>query len=421
VRNSTEAANARVAVDGGRLVRRLEELARIGARADGSCCRIALTPEDRAGRDLVVASMRELGLAVRIDRIGNVTGLRAGREDGAPVMTGSHVDTVATGGRYDGAYGVLAGLEVVAALNDAAIVTRRPLAVTIFTNEEGVRFQPDMMGSLVYAGGLPLEEALAAADRDGVTLRDALHESGYAGSEPCGAVRPHAFVELHVEQGPVLHRAGGVLGAVVDLQGISWQEVTIRGVSNHAGTTPMSMRRDAGYAAAEVTAFVRELTRALGGTQVGTVGALRLAPNLINVIPREAVLAVDLRNTDELLLREAERRLAAFLTAGDASLARREGVTIETRRLARFEPVHFDETIVAAIEAVAAELGQPIRRMVSGAGHDAQMMARIAPSAMIFVPSVDGISHNPAEHTDPAHLETGANALLHTLLRLAET
>ncbi|WP_372782909.1 Zn-dependent hydrolase [Phenylobacterium sp.] len=402
-------------VDAGRMMRRIEALAAVDRRDDGSCCRLALTDSDRAGRDLLVSWMKDAGLDVRIDPIGNIIGLRAGRQYGAPVMTGSHIDTVATGGRFDGVLGVCAGLEVVETLNDAGILTERPLALVVFTNEEGVRFQPDMMGSLVFAGGLPLEEALAATSPEGVTLAAELHRGGYAGAAPCGEPRPHAYVELHIEQGPVLDRAEEVLGSVADLQGISWQELTIRGVSNHAGTTPMDLRRDAGFCAAAVAVFVRELAQRMGGAQVATVGQMQLSPNLVNVIAREARLSVDLRNTDDLRLQAAEAELTDFL----ALLALREGVTIESRPLARTEPVVFDLDVLTVIEAVAADLGQPIRRMTSGAGHDAQMIARIAPAAMIFVPSIGGVSHNPREDTRIEHLEIGANVLLHTMLRLA--
>ena len=398
-----------------RLKARLDRLAEIGAGENGACCRLALTDDDRAGRDLVLGWMRELGLEVRVDAIGNVIALRRGSEDLPPAMSGSHIDTVRTGGRYDGNYGVLGALEVLQTLDEAGIVTRRPLAAGIFTNEEGARFQPDMLGSLVYVGGLSLADALEARAIDGARLGDELERIGYAGDAEPGAIKPHAFVELHIEQGPVLDAEGIVIGAVEDLQGISWQELKITGQSNHAGTTPMRLRRDAGYAAAAVANFVRELARELGGAQVGTVGAIELHPNLINVIAARAKLTVDLRNTDEAVLQEAERRLARFLEG----LAESESVAIEARRLARFEPVTFDRGIVEAIEATAGELGFSHRRMTSGAGHDAQMLARLCPTAMIFVPSVKGISHNPAEHTDAKDLEAGANVLLHTLLKLA--
>jgi N-carbamoyl-L-amino-acid hydrolase len=402
-------------IDADRLLRRLGRLAEIGAIEGGGCCRLALTDEDRAGRDLVVGWMRELGLEIAIDPIGNVFGLRRGAEDLAPVMTGSHIDTVRTGGRYDGNLGVLGGLEAVETLSAAGIVTRRPLAVAFFTDEEGARFAPDMLGSLVYAGGLGLAEALAAVSIDGKRLGDELARIGYAGDAPLGVHRPHAYVELHIEQGPVLDAEGITIGAVEDLQGISWQEVAIAGQSNHAGTTPMRLRHDAGYCAAAIGTFLRDLARSMGGSQVCTMGKVDLHPNLINVIAARAKVTVDLRNTDESALQEAERRFAAFLE----ELAGAEGVTIGARRLARFEPVVFDDGVASLVERTAARLGHSCRRITSGAGHDAQMLARICPAGMIFVPSVKGISHNVAEHTAPADLAAGANVLLHTLLELA--
>lgn len=402
-------------IDPDRLLARLAALAEIGAIPGGGCCRLALSDEDRQGRDRVVGWMRDLGLEVTIDRIGNIFGVRPGTESGPAVICGSHIDTVRTGGRYDGNLGVLAGLEVIRTLNEAGITTRRPLAVAVFTNEEGARFAPDMLGSLAFVGGLDLETALATAAIDGAVLGEELTRIGYAGETPLGALKPHAYVELHIEQGPVLDAEGLTIGAVEDLQGISWQEITITGQSNHAGTTPMRLRHDAGFAATAIATFVRGLASEMGGAQVGTVGAITLHPNLINVIAARALLTVDLRNTDEAKLQEAERRLTAFL----AELGMREGVGIETRRLARFEPVQFDQGVVAAIEETAAALGYSQRRMTSGAGHDAQMLARICPTAMIFTPSVKGLSHNPAEYTAPADLAAGANVLLHTLLRLA--
>ena len=398
-----------------RLLESLERLAEIGRTPEGGCCRLALTDEDRAGRDLVAGWMRDMGLEVRVDAIGNVFGLRAGREDLAPVMAGSHIDTVRTGGRYDGNLGVLGALEVLRALDDAGVVTRRPLVAAFFTNEEGARFAPDMLGSLVYAGGLALDAALDTVSIDGKRLGDELARIGYAGDAAPGLYRPHAYVELHIEQGPVLDAEGIRIGAVEDLQGISWQEVSIVGQSNHAGTTPMRLRHDAGYCAAAVGAYLRRLADEMGGAQVCTMGAVNLHPNLINVIAARATLTVDLRNTDEARLREAEARLAAFLE----TLAREEGVEIGTRRLARFEPVKFDEAVVRVIERHAGVLGLSCRRMTSGAGHDAQMLARMCPTAMIFVPSIRGVSHNPAEDTAPQDLAAGADVLLRTLLELA--
>ena len=399
-----------------RLLGALDELAKVGAIDGGGCARLALTDEDKAGRDLVVGWMKALDLEVRVDAIGNVIGLRAGRENLPPVMTGSHIDTVRTGGRYDGNYGVLAGLEVVKALNETKITTRRPIAVAFFTNEEGARFQPDMMGSLVYAGGLGLNEAYAAADKDGHSVGDELRRIGYLGPAKPGALRPHAFVELHIEQGPILDEEKVRIAVVESVQGISWTEYTVTGVSNHAGTTPMRLRRDAGYIAASVNVFARKLAWEMGGHQVATVGAVSLRPNLINVVPNRAVFTVDLRNTDEEKLKQAEARLAAHI----ADTARQERVEVEAKVLARFEPVIFDSGLVDRVERHAQALGFSTRRMPSGAGHDAQMMQRICPTAMIFVPSVAGLSHNVKEHTEPDDLVAGAQVLANLMLELAE-
>jgi N-carbamoyl-L-amino-acid hydrolase len=402
-------------IDTGRLLGRLESLATIGAIDGGGVCRLALTDEDRAGRDQVVTWMRELGLSVSIDAIGNVVAIRKGLEDGPPVMTGSHIDTVATGGRYDGNLGVLAGLEVVETLNDAGLTTRHPLAVAFFTNEEGARFAPDMMGSMVHQGQLPLDEMLKVQGIEGTTVGDDLERIGYAGPAPAGEVRARGFVELHVEQGPVLEREGITVGAVEGVQGISWTEVVFTGVSNHAGTTPMALRHDAGFAAASVSAFVRALASEMGGDQVATVGRMELLPNLVNVIARRALITVDLRNTDEALLREAEGRLFDYLE----SLADAEGLGLETRSLARFEPVGFHHSIISSVERAAQDLGHSVKRMPSGAGHDAQSFAPNCPSGMIFVPSVGGISHNVEEFTQGVDIEAGANVLLRVLLELA--
>ena len=406
-------------VDVDRLLARLDQLGEIG-RIDGpdgewGNARLALTDDDRAGRDLVVSWMRDLGLDVQVDRIGNVVATRPGADASlAPVMVGSHIDTVGTGGRFDGNLGVLAGLEVVRVLDDHHVHTDRPLQVAFFTDEEGSRFAPDMLGSLVFVGGMPLEEALdvTAADDD-ARLGDELDRIGYSGAVPCPtATAPHCFVELHIEQGPVLEDEGVTIGVVEGVQGISWTEVRIDGQSAHAGTTPMRLRRDPGYCAGAITTFVRDLTRRLGGGQVGTVGRIDVSPNLVNVVPSRVLLSVDLRNTDESALRDAERRLHGFLD----ELAEEERVEITTRQLARFEPVDFDPHMIGRVEATAQRLGHSTRRMASGAGHDAQMLARICPTAMIFTPSVDGLSHNIAEFTERSDIEAGANVLLHVLV-----
>jgi N-carbamoyl-L-amino-acid hydrolase len=405
-----------VKIDLARLVADLDALAAIGSTGDGGNCRLALTDEDAGGRELVVGWMRDLGLDVRVDRIGNVIATRTGHDPSlAPVMCGSHIDTVATGGRFDGTLGVLAGLEVVRALDDACVRTQRPLAVAFFTNEEGARFAPDMLGSLVYVGGLDLETALATVAIDGAGLGDELEHIGWAGDAPVPGAAPHAYVELHIEQGPVLEEAGVVIGAVTGVQGISWQRLTVEGQANHAGTTPMRLRHDAALVAAEVVTFVRRLALELGGSQVATVGRMTLRPDLVNVVAREAVCTVDLRNTDAERLAEAERRLRAHAE----ELAESEGVKVAWDRLARFDPVAFDPAVVDLVESAAARRGHRAMRLPSGAGHDAQMLARVCPAGMVFVPSIAGISHNPAEATAPEHLEAGAQVLLDVLVELA--
>jgi len=415
------AGELRIDID--RLVARFDALGEIGAvhgpNGERGNARLALTDADRDGRDLVVTWMRDLGLRVEIDRVGNVFATRDGNDPSlAPVMTGSHIDTVATGGRFDGNLGVLAGLEVVETLIRNDITTERSITVALFTDEEGARFPPDMLGSLVYVGGMALEEALdVQAVDDGARLGDELDRIGYAGPLPCPAATfPHCYLELHIEQGPILEDEGIEVGVVEGVQGISWTELTIAGQSAHAGTTPMRLRRDPGYVAAELTTFVRRLTVELGGSQVATVGRVEVRPNLVNVVPSVVTITVDLRNTDESVLAEAERRLVAECER----LAAAERVTIERRSLARFEPVEFDAEMVDLVERSAGELGYSTRRMPSGAGHDAQMLARVCPTAMIFTPSANGLSHNIAEYTAPADLERGANVLLRAILAKSE-
>jgi beta-ureidopropionase / N-carbamoyl-L-amino-acid hydrolase len=403
-------------IDLDRLLGRLDAFNRIGALPGGGNCRLALSEEDRAGRDLLVRWMRELGLTVTIDAIGNIFGVRGGRENLPPVMFGSHIDTVGTGGRYDGLYGVLAGLETCQALDDAGRATRRPLALVAFTNEEGSRFPPYAMGSLVYVGGLALEDAYAVRGIDGATVGEELRRIGYAGDARPGFLKPHAYLEVHIEQGPVLENEGRAIGAVEGITGLSWTEVSIIGRAAHAGTTPMDLRRDAGYAAGEIALFVRHLARGMGGQQKGTVGRIELYPNLVNVVAERAILTVDLRNIDKELLQQAERQLGEFLDR----LAAQEQLAITTRSLAQFDPVAFPSEMVSLVETTAQELGLACRRLPSGAGHDAQMMARLCPASMIFVPSAGGLSHNVREHTAPEHLHAGASVLLNAVLRLAD-
>ncbi|WP_319531588.1 Zn-dependent hydrolase [uncultured Cohaesibacter sp.] len=406
--------NMRIDLDS--LMNRLMTLGQDGALEGGGVCRLALSDTDKLGRDRVIGWMKELGLTVSVDRIGNMIAVLPGKEDLPPVMIGSHIDTVATGGLYDGNLGVLSGLEVINSLKQSGYIPRRPIAVGAFTNEEGSRFAPDMMGSAVDRGTLDLNEALAIKDAEGFVVGEELSRIGYAGEAEPGHITPHCFFELHVEQGPVLEEEGEVIGVVTGVQGISWTEFTITGVSNHAGTTPMRLRHDAGYAAAAIAVAARRIAGEIGGYQVATVGVTELDPNLVNVIARTARITVDLRNTDEALLQKAE----SLLKAAVDEIAESEGVTISSRTLARFEPVAFAPEMVDLIEATAKDLGLSTRRMPSGAGHDAQMFAPHCPTTMIFVPSQGGISHNIEEYTAPEHLHAGANVLLQAVLAKAD-
>jgi beta-ureidopropionase / N-carbamoyl-L-amino-acid hydrolase len=409
-------AVADLRIDRTRLLGRLDELAQIGDTGDGGVCRLALTDADRAGRDLVVSWMTDLGLRVEVDRVGNVVGTWPADRYDAPVMTGSHIDTVATGGRYDGNLGVLAGLEVLETIIASGTTTTRPVAVAFFTDEEGSRFAPDMLGSAVFAGALPLEQALDTVGIDGAVLGAELDRIGFMGERPCPSAPPHAFVELHIEQGPILEAEGLTIGVVTGVQGISWRALVFAGQSNHAGTTPMHLRHDAGYVAGLTVTAVRDLASATPGL-VGTVGRLSLEPDLVNVVARRASVTVDLRHLDDDVLTRAEQALLERVgAAADA-----EGVSVEATRLARFAPVTFDAATVDLVERVTADHGHSHRRMASGAGHDAQMLAAVCPTAMIFTPSVKGISHNPAEHTEPDDLVAGADVLLDVILRLAGT
>ncbi|WP_260958596.1 Zn-dependent hydrolase [Pseudomonas citri] len=403
-------------LNGSLMLQQIQALGQLGADAEhGGRTRIALTDAEKAGRDLLVGWMRELGLDIQIDRIGNIFGtLRAASDQGdqQPLMMGSHIDTVTNAGALDGCYGVLAGLAVIRAFRDVGESPQRSITVGAFTNEEGVRYQPDMMGSLVYAGGLSVARALDTLGTDGTRLGDELERIGYAGTQEPGFMVPHEYLELHIEQGPILEAEGALIGVVENLQGISWQQVEVQGNANHAGTTPTHLRHDAGLVASAIGVELRRIALE-SGTTLATVGCMKFEPNVINVIPRKATFTVDLRDPDETRLADAECRLSEYLD----KIAEEKGVSIATERLVRFEPVVFNAGLADEIEASAKGFGFSHRRMTSGAGHDAQMIARIAPAAMIFVPSRDGISHNPREHTDDDQLIKGAQVLLDVVTR----
>lgn len=405
-----------VRINGERLLRRLGQFANIGGLPNGGVCRLAFSDEDQAGRTQVMNWMNDLGMVVREDAIGNVVGQLEGLDpELAPVMMGSHIDTVRTGGTLDGNLGVLAGLEIAQACLESGHQPRRALAVCFFSNEEGSRFQPDMMGSLVYTGALSLDEALGKVDADGISIAQEINRLGLGGTHPIPGLKPHAFVELHIEQGPLLENEGTTIGVVTAVQGISWHRLVLHGQSNHAGTAPMGMRKDAGFVAAQINVALRELVLEMGDEMVGTVGNVQFSPNLVNVVPNRVEMTIDLRSPVESTLAHAEERFMATVQA----LCAAENVLLETERLVRLEPVRFDPDLVSLVETLAAKRGLSHRQMVSGAGHDAQMFAAIAPSCMIFVPSIGGISHNVQEATEEADLIAGCQLLSDVVLRLA--
>ncbi|WP_173921622.1 Zn-dependent hydrolase [Agromyces sp. Marseille-P2726] len=414
-----------LAIDADRLWASLMELAQIGAYTDAATGlvgvdRLSLTDDDAEGRRLLVRWMEEAGLEVTIDEMGSIFGRRDGSEpDLAPVMAGSHIDSVATAGAFDGCLGVLGALGVVRSLDDAGVTTRRPLVIAAFTEEEGVRFGTDMLGSAVAAGRLSLEYAYELVDARGLRFGDELARIGFRGERAVRLEPPHAYVECHIEQGPVLAQQGYAVGVVTGVQAISWQRVTIHGRAAHAGTTPTELRVDAGLAAAQVIVRIREMVDSGHyGRLRGTVGHVSTSPGLPSVVPDRAELTVDLRNPDDGHMAAAEADLAAFL----ASLPEQQpGLRVETRRMAKTARVPFAASVQDAISDAAADLGIPTMRLMSGAGHDAQEIAAIAPTAMVFVRGqYDGISHNPREFSTPEDCAAGISVLGTTLLRLAE-
>ncbi len=405
-------------IDGERLWQSLMELAQLGATAKGGVCRIALTDLDRQGRDLFVRWAREAGCTVRVDRIGNIFARRAGRDDALPpVVTGSHIDTQPTGGKFDGNYGVLAGLEVVRSLNDAGIETEAPIEIAVWTNEEGSRFVPVMMGSGVFADAFTLEHALAQRDTEGISVAEALAAIGYSGDAPASAAASPvgAYFEAHIEQGPVLEANERVIGVVEGALGQRWYDVVLQGMEAHAGPTPMELRRDALLAAAELVVEVNRIALAHAPHARGTVGWIDNYPNSRNVIPGRVKLSVDLRAADDTVLSALD---AAFKEAVQRIAAKgRVEATVE--QVVYFPPQPFTPALVSAIREAAQAQGLSAMNVISGAGHDAVYLARVCPAAMIFVPCRDGISHNEIEDAEAAHLEAGCNVLLQAMLQSA--
>lgn len=408
-----------------RLTASLEALGRIGAYTDEATGiigvrRLAYSQEDGEGRRHVVNEMKAAGLEVTIDGIGNVYGRRRGRDDAAkPVMAGSHIDSVATAGRFDGCLGVLGALEVVKTLNDAKVTTRRPLVVAFFSEEEGARFGTDMLGSAVAVGRIPLERAYGLTTRDGKVVRAELERIGFLGPAPVALSAQHAYVECHIEQGPMLRAANVDVGVVTGVQAICWHELVITGRSAHAGTTPMNLRADPGMAASRVQLALRELVRSgrYGDQLRATMGVTQFHPGLVNVVPNRVVASVDLRHPDDAVLRRAEADLVELY----GRIAAEEQVTLVHRQSARTPDIAFAPKVQDLVAKAATARGLSAQKIVSGAGHDCQELATLCPAGMVFVPGeYDGISHNPREFSTPKQCGDGVNVLLDVLTSLAE-
>ncbi len=415
--------NKSLTIDSNRLWDALMTLAQIGATDKGGVCRLALTELDRQGRALFTQWAEAAGCSVRVDAIGNLFARRAGRNPDLPaVATGSHLDTQPTGGKFDGNYGVLAGLEVLRTLNDAGVQTEAPLEVCVWTNEEGSRFVPVMMGSGVYAGAFSLQHALDATDREGITVAAALDRIGQAGKTPAavadGAPAFGAYFEAHIEQGPVLEDAGIPLGVVTGALGQRWYDVVVTGQEAHAGPTPMALRRDALQAATLLMQKVHKIAMAEQPNGRGTVGYVQVHPNSRNVIPGRVTFTVDFRHADDVGLDRMDAAIRAACSAVNDG-RHGSGLKVAIEQTVYFPPARFDERLVGAVREGAERAGLPHQDIVSGAGHDAVHVARVAPTAMIFVPCKDGISHNEIEDAKPEHLAAGCNVLLHAMLARA--
>ncbi len=409
---------SRIRVNGPRLWASLMQLAEIGATPKGGVCRLTLTDLDKQGRDLVLGWAREAGLQITIDKIGNGFMRRAGRNNALPpIVTGSHIDTQPTGGKFDGNYGVLAGLEVVRTLNDLGLETEAPIEVAFWTNEEGSRFVPVMMGSGVFAKAFSLETAYAATDVDGKTVGDELQRIGYIGDQEPGAHPIGAYFEAHIEHGPVLEDNAKTIGVVQGVLGIRWFDCTVTGMEAHAGPTPMALRRDA----LQVATRIMQETVACALRQPphgrGTVGMVQVFPNSRNVIPGRVKFSIDLRNSTDALVDQMADEIKAFA----AALAETSGLDIRIELVSSYPAQAFHSDCINAVQRAAEQLGYSHMPAVSGAGHDAVYMAKLAPSGMVFIPCKDGISHNEIESAEPEHLSAGCNVLLHAMLERAGT
>jgi N-carbamoyl-L-amino-acid hydrolase len=402
-----------VKINGQRLWDSLMEMGKIGGTAKGGVCRLALTDLDKQGRDLFVSWCEEAGCTVSVDKMGNIFARRAGTDNSLPpVVMGSHLDTQPTGGKFDGIYGVLSGLEVIRALNDNNIQTKHPIEASVWTNEEGSRFPPAMVASGVFAGVFDLEYGLTRADLDGKTMGEELKRIGYDGELEVGNREFKAFFEAHIEQGPILENEEKTIGVVTDAQGQRWYEVKLTGQESHAGPTPMSSRKDALVGAARLVDQVNKIGLANAPLACATVGLLQVFPNSRNVIPGEVFFTVDFRHPDDAILSKMDAALREFADTTASEL----GLEMEFEEIWYSPPVPFNKSCVDSVREAAKAAGFSHRDIVSGAGHDACYISRVAPTGMVFVPCENGISHNEAENADPADLEAGCNVLIQAVL-----
>ena len=409
---------SRLRINGERLWASLMELAQIGATPKGGVCRLTLTDLDKQGRDLVTRWAREAGMSVTIDKIGNGFMRRPGRNNSLPpIMTGSHIDTQPAGGKFDGNYGVLAGIEVVRTLNDLGIETEAPIEVAFWTNEEGSRFVPVMMGSGVFAKAFTLEHAYAARDTEGKSVGEELARIGYIGSEEPGQHPIGAYFETHIEQGPVLEDNDITIGVVQGVLGIRWFDCTVTGMEAHAGPTPMALRRDAMQVAAPIMQEVVATALRHAPHGRGTVGMVQVHPNSRNVIPGRVKFSIDLRNSTDALVDQMADEVKAFA----ARLSQQSGLDVKIELVSSYAAIGFHADCIDAVARAAQQLGYSNMPVVSGAGHDAVYMAKLAPSGMIFIPCKDGISHNEIEDAKAEHITAGCNVLLHAMLERAGT
>lgn len=405
-----------LSIDGNRLWKSIMDIAKIGATEKGGNCRLALTDLDKEARDLFIHWCKKANCTISIDQMGNIFARRPGKDPTASaVMTGSHLDTQPTGGRFDGVYGVLAGLEIIRTLNDLGTQTERPIDVVVWTNEEGSRFAPAMISSGVFSGSIKLDDALSQSDQEGLTIGGELERIGYAGKDEVGSREIHSYFEAHIEQGPILEAENKTIGIVTGAQGQRWYEIKLTGVESHAGPTPMDRRKDALLGAARLIELVNRIGLENSPNACATVGMINSYPNSRNVIPGNVFLTIDFRHPDDHVLAEMDTEMRNGLE----EITEKTGLKYEISQILYLPPIIFDKKCISAVRQSAKFQGYTAREIVSGAGHDACNIASVASSSMIFIPCIDGISHNEVEDAKPEWISAGGQVLLGAVLEMA--